>query len=336
MLQVLPEQMRRMSLAVMGDHNLPSGVPSVGFLEVARMARSPLADGRARVFHARRNDEMIQALLLKRVFGADLRIVFTSTAQRHHSGLTNWLMKRMNGLLSTCEAAAAYMKHSPDRIVPHGVDTQRYHPAPDRSAAWNALGLPGERGIGIFGRVRHQKGVDVLVEAVLPLLREYPEFTVVVVGEVTPRARAFAEGLESLVGDAGMSDRVVFLGKQPFERIPELFRAMSIVTALSRNEGFGLTVLEAMSSGVPVVASEAGAWPEIVENGVDGWLVPVGDVIATRDRLRTLMAEPEALDAMGARGRAKVVAGFTVEREARELCEYYEELAGARTSDTVP
>jgi mannosyltransferase len=336
MLQVLPEQMRRMRLAVMGAHNLPPGVPSLGFIEVARLARRPLADGRPRVFHARRNDEMIQALLLRRVFRADLRIVFTSTAQRHHTGMTNWLMKRMDGRLSTCDAAASYMKHPPDRIIPHGVDTERFHPAADRAAAWDALGLPGRRGIGVFGRVRSQKGVDVLLEAVLPILHDHPEFTVVVVGEVTPGARAFAQGLERLVADAGLSDRVVFLGKQPFERIPELFRAMSIVTALSRNEGFGLTVLEAMSSGVPVVASEAGAWPEIVEDGVDGWLVPVGDVTATRDRLRALMAEPDGLDPMGARGRSKVLARFTVEREAHALCEYYAELARAGTGGADP
>ncbi len=321
--------MRRVRLAVMGAHNLPADVPSLGFGEVARMARHPLPDGRRRVFHARRNDEMIQALLLKRLFGADLRTVFTSTAQRRHTWLTNWLMKRMDGLLSTCDAAASYMRYEPDRIIPHGVDTERYHPAPDRAAAWAALGLPGERGIGIFGRVRRQKGVDVLIDAVLPLLREHPEFTVVVVGEVTPRERRFGADLERRVADAGLSDRVVLLGKQPFERIPELFRAMSIVAALSRTEGFGLTVLEAMASGAPVVASEAGAWPEIVENGVDGWLVPVGDVEATRHRLADLMARPQGLDAMGARGRAKVLARFTVEREARELCEYYRHLSDA-------
>src|SRR6056297_2862303 len=88
MLQVLPEQMKRMEVAVMGGHNLPPEAPVVDFWDVVRLARHPLPDGRTRVFHARRNDEMIQALILKHLFGADLRIVFTSTAQRHHTGFT--------------------------------------------------------------------------------------------------------------------------------------------------------------------------------------------------------------------------------------------------------
>ncbi|HKK94583.1 MAG TPA: hypothetical protein VJ925_14205, partial [Longimicrobiales bacterium] len=152
MLQVLPEQMKRMDVAVMGAHNLPPGAPVVGFWDVVRLARHPLPDGRTRVFHARRNDEMIQALLLKHLFGADLRVVFTSTAQRHHTRFTNWLMGRMDGLLSTCRAAAEYMRLPPDRIIPHGVDTAIYAPPDDRGRAWDRLGLPGRYGIGIFGR----------------------------------------------------------------------------------------------------------------------------------------------------------------------------------------
>jgi len=328
MLQVLPEQMKRMEVAVMGGHNLPPEAPVVDFWDVVRLARHPLPDGRTRVFHARRNDEMIQALILKHLFGADLRIVFTSTAQRHHTGFTNWLMRRMDGLLSTCRAAAEYMQRPPDRIVPHGVDTEVYVPADDRTRAWERLGLPGRYGIGIFGRVRAQKGVDVLVDALLPLLDRHPDATVVVVGEITPRHESFVEDLRARIHRAGHTGRFAFLGKQPFERVPELFRAMSLVAALSRNEGFGLTVPEAMSSGVAVLASEAGAWPEIVDDGVDGWIVPCGDVEATRARLAEAMSDPERLAAMGARGRDKVEASYTVEREARELVEYYRGLMG--------
>lgn len=327
MLQVLPEQRRLLDLAVMGHHNLPPDVPVVSFGEVARLARRPLPDGRPRVFHARRNDEMIQALALKRIFGAKLRIVFTSTAQRHHTWVTRGLMARMDGVISTCDAAASYLETPPERVIPHGVDTALYHPGEDRDEAWASLGLPGRYGIGIFGRVRAQKGVDVLIEAVLPLLEAHPDFTVVVVGEATRRQRDFVDTQRARVIRAGLADRILFFGKQPFERIPTLFRAMSIVTALSRNEGFGLTVLEAMASGVAVVASEAGAWPEIVEDGREGRIVPIGDVEATRSVLHELMQAPASLAAMGARGREKVERDFTVEREARALVDYYRELA---------
>jgi len=144
-------------VAVLGPHNLPEGTAVLSFGEMLRLCRRPLPGGRYRVFHARRNDEMIQALLA-RALGAKLRIAFTSTAQRRHSRFSRWLMSRMDGIVSTCTAAASYLDREPDIIVPHGVDVARYRPPESREAAWNALGFPGDYGIGVFGRVRPSKG----------------------------------------------------------------------------------------------------------------------------------------------------------------------------------
>ncbi|TXG97994.1 MAG: glycosyltransferase family 1 protein [Rhodocyclaceae bacterium] len=326
MLQVLKEQRKYLNLAVMGKHHLPAGTPSLTFREVAKLAHSALPDGRWRVFHARRNNEMIQALVLKHLFKAKLKIVFTSTAQRHHHAFTKWLMGEMDAVISTCAAAASYLETPPAAIIPHGVDTNFYHPSADRSAAWRGLGLPGKYGIGIFGRVREQKGVDILIEASLPLLQIYPDFTLVIGGEITPDNEKFVTLQKQKIAAAGLSERVVFLGKQPFTRVPELFRAMSIVAALSRNEGFGLTVLEAMSSGTAVLASHAGAWPEIIEEGIEGYTAPCGDIAATRAQLEKLMSKPELLPIMGERGRNKVEQFYTVEREAKALCDFFKTL----------
>ncbi|WP_374278774.1 glycosyltransferase family 4 protein [Azonexus sp.] len=326
MLQVLNEQQKYLNLAVMGKHHLPANVPSITFLEAAKLTQAPLPDGRWRVFHARRNDEMIQALLLKHIFNAKIKIVFTSTAQRHHSALTCWLMGKMDAVISTCAAAASYLENPPAVIIPHGIDKNLYHPPSDRTAAWDALGLPGKYGIGIFGRVREQKGIDILIEASLPLLKIYPEFSLVICGEITPGNEKFVAQQQHKISAAGLSQRVIFLGKQPFSRVPELFRAMSIVAALSRNEGFGLTVLEAMSSGAAVLASQAGAWPEIIEEGVEGYTAPCSDVAATRAQLEKLMRRPEYLPIMGERGRKKVEQFYTIEREAKALCDFFKTL----------
>lgn len=326
MLQVLHEQQKYLKLAVMGKHNLPADVPRLTFCEVAKLARRPLPDGSWRVFHARRNNEMIQALILKHVFKAKIKIVFTSTAQRHHSAFTKWLMGKMDAVISTCSAAASYLQTPPAAIIPHGIDKNFYHPPPDRAAAWKALNLPGKYGIGIFGRVREQKGVDILIEASLPLLSIYPDFTLVIVGEITSDNQQFVTRQKQILSAAGLSERVVFLGKQPFSRIPKLFQAVSIVAALSRNEGFGLTVLEAMGCGAAVLASQAGAWPEIIEEGREGYIVPCGDVTATRAQLETLMRAPELLTIMGERGRRKIEQFYTVEREAKELCDFFKTL----------
>jgi len=323
MLQVLPEQMQRLDLVVMGKHHVPEGTPVMSFWQVARMARKPLVDGRWRVFHARRNDEMIQALLLKHLFRAKIRIVFTSTAQRHHTTFTRWLMRRMDRVISTCQAAASYLQEPPAAIIPHGVDSQRYRPAPNKAAAWKALGIPGRYGIGIFGRVRQQKGVDLLIKAACEVLPQYPDFSLIIVGEITPSHQGFVDGLKEKIRQAELSERVLFLGKQPYQAIPELFRAVSLVAALSRNEGFGLTVLEAMSSASAVLASEAGAWGELVDPGEQGYVVPCGDFEATTKALEKLLSEPARLDEMGWSGRQKVLDHYRVEQEAQRLCDFF-------------
>lgn len=319
MLATLPEVSTRMKVAIMGAHHVPAEYAVLGFREVVRLCR----DGRRRVFHARRNDEMLQALLVRKLSGGNLKIVFTSTAQRHHSGLTRWLIGKMDGILSTCTAAAAYLEHSPDRIIPHGVDLVRYQPPADKGRAWQELGLPGEYGIGMFGRVRPQKGVDLLVEAAIPLLREDPGPTVVIVGETTPKYREFQESLQQKIAAAGLEDRIIFLGKRPSTELPGLFQGMSLVAALSRNEGFGLTVLEAMASGCAVLASQAGAWSDIVTEGVHGSLVPCDDPEATRAGLARLIAHPESLERMGRAGRTHAEENYSITREAEALCDYY-------------
>lgn len=330
MLQLIPHQQALTSLAVLGEYHLPSSVDSMTYLELLRLCRVPLANGLPRVFHARRNDEMIQALIAKRIFGAKLSIAFTSTAQRHHSRFTRWLMSQMDAIISTCDAAASYIDCRPvDIIVPHGIDTSRYTPAQSRKKAWRALGLPGDIGIGIFGRVRHSKGIDILVDAVMPLLHQHQQVTIVVCGECIAKDRAYQTQLQESIEQAGLSQRFVFLGKQPFENLPGLFRAMTIVAALSREEGYGLTPLEAMASGSAVLTSEAGAWNDIIQSGKQGYRVKTGSVEAAREKLSTMLNDLPQTELMGTVAREYVMEHYTVEREARDLTQFLLSLAAA-------
>ncbi len=144
-------------------------------------------------------------------------------------------------LSPTCQAAASYLIQKPSIVVPHGVNTETYHPAPCKVDAWESLGYPGKYGIGIFGRVREQKGVDLFVEAALLIAEKHPDFTFIIGGEVTPSNARFVRGLKQKIEKAGLEERILFIGKQPLNRLPLLFRGVSILAALSRNEGFGLT-----------------------------------------------------------------------------------------------
>jgi len=322
MLQVLRIQKNILKVAVLGQHHLPDDIPAVTFRQLITLCKNTLPDGRFRVFHSRRNDETIQALILKKIFGAKIKIVFTATAQRNHSWITRYLIRQSDGIITTSQAANAYIEGGADVIIPHGIDLSTYYPSDDRAALWKKLGYPGKYGIGIFGRVRHQKGVDLLIEASIPLLKKYPDFTVIVCGETTPDQQSFQDDLQQKIDAAKLSERIIFIGKQPFSELPKLFRAMTIVTALSRNEGFGLTVPEAMASGAAVLASEAGAWKDVVRDGTDGYIVPCDDLAATQGKLDSLMSRPNRLIEMGRAGRQRVEEHYTIEREANAICDF--------------
>ena len=323
MLQVLHYQQQHAHVAVLGSNYLPTGAAVLSYKQFLRLTRAPLANGEWRVFHARRNDEMIQALIAKICFGAKIKIAFTSTAQRQHSRFTRWLMNKMDAIISTSTIAAAFVQdRAVDKIIPHGIDVERYSPGNSRQEAWDTLGLPGSIGIGIFGRVRHSKGIDILVDAAIPILKQRPEVTVVICGECLDKDQPYQNQMQRKLSSVGLSDRVVFLGKQPFSTLPALFQAMTVVTALSRNEGFGLTPLEAMASGCAVITSEAGAWTDIIDNGQNGYCVPTGDVLAVTEKLEILLSDPAATETMGMVARRHIMSQYTVEKEAQSLTQF--------------
>ena len=329
MLQVLPCQQEIISLGVLGNHHLPTNVKTFSFLKCARELRQLLPDGNYRIFHARRNNEMLQAVALKCIFRAKIKIVFTATAQRYPSWITRWLISKADGLLTTSQTAATYLPRSPDKIICHGVDTIKYRPATkSKEDAWKELGFPGHYGIGIFGRIRPQKGTDLLIKAMIQVFKENPECgaTIVVVGETTSKYESYLESLKNRIRSEGFDQKFIFLGKQEFERIPTLFRGMSIVAALSRNEGFGLTVLEAMASGCAVLASDAGAWGEIVRDDF-GRLVPRDDLEQTIQKLIELIKLPaDEIHKMGKQARLEIEQNYRIEREAKQLVKFYRSL----------
>ena len=144
MLQVLQHQKELISTSVLAKHNLPARTPITSFWQCAKDLRHPLPDGTYRIFHARRNNEMLQALLLKYCFRAKIKIVFTATAQRFPTWITRWLIAQMDGLITTSNAAAAYLPRKQDVIIPHGIDLKRYHPPiKSKRETWDELDLPG-------------------------------------------------------------------------------------------------------------------------------------------------------------------------------------------------
>jgi mannosyltransferase len=320
--RMAPLLAERCRIAWIGPHR-PAQVPALrlgGLLRLHRLARA----APAAIWHARRNVEMIVGLALK-CLGFRFTLVFTSEAQRHHTWITRFLIARMDAIIATSEAGAGFLR-VPATIIPHGIDTAVYRPPADRRAAFAATGLPGTYGIGAFGRVRAQKGSDVFVAAMCRLLPKYPQFTAVVIGLAAVEHHSFMEGLRRMVADAGLEDRVRFLGELPVDEVPLWYQRIAIYAFTSRVEGFGLTILEAMAAGAALVAARAGAAEMVVVPGETGVLVPPGDVDALVAALEPLMQNPERAADMGRRGRARVVSDFSIETEAERIAAFYARL----------
>jgi glycosyltransferase involved in cell wall biosynthesis len=323
MLQVMSYQKGLINLRIMGPHFLPDPALVISFWQTVKMCRTPLKNGKWRVFHARRVDEMIQGVVLKYLFRAKIKLVFSSAAQRKRSASTVWLTRKMDAVIAVSKRSAGFLCDPPDLVNPHGVQVNDYLPAKDKQQAWVDLGFGGKYGVGILGRVRKQKGVHLLVEACIQLFDKYPDYHCVVVGAISSSNKEFVEQLKSRAIEANMADRITFTGELPFTQIPKIFSALSLVSALSDNEGFGLTVLEAMSSEAAVLATEAGAWEDIVRPAIDGYIVPVNDQQAVIEKMDLLLSDTERLKKMGIDGRKRVEESYRVEDEAIRLIEFF-------------
>lgn len=316
---VAPKLAAMIDAAWLGS-DIPDGIARLNFGGLLRlwMRRTPV------IWHARRNNEMIAGVVL-RAFGWPLKLLFTSAAQRHHSWITRWLIRRMDAIIATSDASASYLKREAT-VVTHGVDTERYAPPADRAAAFAEANLPGRYAIGCFGRVRAQKGTDLFVDAMCALLPHHPEFSAVIVGAITPDQIGFANELRRTIATAGLQDRIIITGELEIAEVERWYRRLTIYAFTSRNEGFGLTLIEAMSVGAALVATRAGAAEIAVDENVTGTLVPTGDAKALANAIAPLMRDPDLARAMGERGRARVLDKFSLDAEARNIAAVYRRL----------
>ena len=318
--RLLPVQTREIGIVAAGT-GLPAHVPGVPLWSVIRMSRRP-----CRVWHARRNIEMLAGLVLRHVLRKRLKLVFTSASQRNHTRYTRLLISGMDAVVATSRKSARYLERA-SLVIPHGIDTEKFSPPADRPALRRVLGLPERRMlVGCYGRIRRQKGTDVFVDAMLEVLPRHAGMTALVMGRATHKHRLFLQGLREKVARAGLEDRVLFLPEAPVAEMARWYQALDLLVAPQRWEGFGLTPLEAMACGVPVIATTVGAFDELVVEGATGRLIPPGDVERMGAAVEAVLASPGALRQWSAAARRHVEEGFRIEDEAAALNALYREL----------
>ncbi len=319
--RLVPLQARDIAIAATGPV-IPEHVPQIPLSALIKMPRSG-PDG-PRIWHARRNVEMIGGLALKYLLGKRLKLVFTSASQRKQSSLTRWLIRRMDAVVATSERGAAYLEN-PAQVIMHGIDLEGFAPAEDKIALRAKLGLPTDGLlIGCYGRIRRSKGTDVFFEAMSDVLKSSPVHALIM-GRAVPKDRDFLERIKSGVKQHDLTKNFHFLPEVPVEDMADWYRVLDLYVAPQRWEGFGLTPIEAMACGVPVIATRVGAFEQIVTPET-GALVDPEDPAALAQAIRAAIAPPRPLTEWAKHARPHVAEHFAIEREAAELIALYRRL----------
>lgn len=203
------------------------------------------------------------------------------------------------------------------RFVPNGIPDQ---PRGDGMRARTELGIPHDAPVvGTVCALRPQKAVEIALAAVARLATEQPDVRFVVVGDgpELPRLQRDAERLRV---------RAHFLGRRPNTEIPDLVAAMDVVVCSSRFEGTPLAVLEWMAAGRAIVATDVGGVPALIDDGVEGVLVPPLDAAALAAAIARLLGDPMERERLGSAARLRQQKEFRLEHTLDILQELYETL----------
>jgi glycosyltransferase involved in cell wall biosynthesis len=223
------------------------------------------------------------------------------------------------------EAERFGLERSKARVIHPAVDTNYFSPAPRADAEPGALRVVG------VGELNWIKGYDDALEAIALLVREGVPVSYEIIGaepaadsgKASDRAR-----LLYLVHELGLEGRVRLLGELSQEAVRERLRSADVLLQASLSEGLPNTVLEAMACALPVVVTDCGGLREAVEHGVEGLVCPRRSPRGLAEALAALWRDPELARGLGAGGRARVCAEFTLEGQLESWRRLYEELLG--------
>lgn len=199
------------------------------------------------------------------------------------------------------------------RVIYPPVDTARYAEIGDGEHLRKELGLTTSVPvIGMVGNLNPFKGFEYLIRA-LPMIKvTFPSTKLLIVGRELETQREYAASLRQLALRSGCGDDIVFMGAR--SDVPDVLAAMSVYVQASLSEAFGMATAEASVSGLPIVATNVGGTNEVVASRVSGILVQAGSAPAIAEGVVSLLRDTNAARKMGAAGRARISARYSVEQ----------------------
>jgi len=240
----------------------------------------------------------------------------------YRSVFGNYTLRRMDLVLAETETYAATSRaiwNSHAKVIPPGVDIERFNPKNNGQAIRERFGLGSSKIVMFVGRLTFHKGVNHLIDAA----GLYRDAKYLIVGSGPEEER-----LKHLAAASPNAKNIIFAGKASAEDLPHYYAAcdLLVLPSVSRLEAFGLVMLEAMASGRPVITSDMPGMREVVVDGVDGLLAEPLDAHDISEKVRILLDDDEKRKRFGANGRLKVEERFTWARVTKMTEDAYKRI----------
>ena len=327
---VRPDSLLRRKLAARGVDVLP--LPLVDWYE-------PLSVARLRRWLINRNIQILHTHLPRDYFIAAAATLGTGVANvgsRHQLNrislpmLKRPFMSRFHSMIAVSQAVrqgvVGSMVMDAERVVtiPNGIELD-FDEGVARRLRETAGVAPGVPVVGFVGRLSPGKGLEMLLEAAALLRPRWPDFQLFILGD-GPGVNDYVGSLMRRADRLGLGPHVHFFGY--VDRAAAACAAFDVQVVCSEAEPFGLVTLEAMAQGLPVAVTNSGGSPEIVRDGVEGFLIAPGDAGALARRLDCLLDSPGLRREMGLRGRERIRRRFTLDRMLNQTEALYMKVLG--------
>lgn len=233
-----------------------------------------------------------------------------------------FIFRKADLLLSTSRAMAekgAEYTSKQFGITPFGVDTGLFSPSGEEEPA-----MKGKFTVGVVKTLSYKYGIDLTIKAFTLFKKNNPDIDsrLLIAGDGPDN-----EKLRLLVRDLSMERYISFLGYIPNDRLPELYRSFDTALFLSREESFGVSVVEAISCGVPVIVSATPGFREVVEDGVSGSIVPVEDIEAAATAIGRYAEDTALREKYSLQGRKRAVENYDWVLSLDTMIGFYKQLS---------
>jgi glycosyltransferase involved in cell wall biosynthesis len=244
----------------------------------------------------------------------------TSFSTRLYGWLDRYLLRFFDGIAAVSKSVADQLTEAgvrqEVRVIPNGVASGFVENLPDSG---NAFGQAGQIVVGSVGRLSSEKGTIFFVEAAAKLCREFANVSFVHVGDGPSR-----EVLEAQVRQLGIERQFIFAGQR--QDMAQVYRSFDVFVLPSLMEGMPMALLEAMSAGLPIVATTVGSVPSVLNRSDIGHLVPPRDSEALAAAIRPFLEDRAKRESFGAGAKKRVQEHFSASAMARKYVDLYREI----------